>query len=76
MTISTVPRPYLLSFQSGHTYPVTSEEAQRLIDAYPAVIATRSRVVLRGDDGTLSTLWPATRGAGSAFVISSNWKSA
>lgn len=68
--IETVARPYLLTFRaSGHTYPLTSEDAQRLIDAYPAVSATSQRVVLRGDDGTRSEIRPATRGGGIAFVV-------
>lgn len=69
MRIHTVSRPYLLMFASGNAYALTSEEAQRLIDEYPAVKATRNRVTLRGDDGTVSTITPATLGGGPAFDI-------
>jgi hypothetical protein len=72
-TIQAVQRPYLLTFHvSAFTYPVSSEEAQRLLDSYPAITATRSRVVLRGDgeNNKGCTLRPATRGGGPAFIIS------
>lgn len=74
MKISTVERPYLLTFHaSGHTYPLTSEEAQRLLDEYPAVRATKYRVVLPGHNTSRvaerSTIRPATLGGGPAFVI-------
>jgi hypothetical protein len=75
MPIMTTPRPYLLTFRYGtrtgaQSYPITSEGAQRLIDDYPALTATRTRVVLRGDSpGMTATLTPATRGGGPAFLV-------
>lgn len=69
MTITTVARPYVLTFSTGNGYLLNSDEAQRLLDAYPAMRATRNRVVLRGDDGTRSMLSPATHGGGPAFIV-------
>ena len=74
MKISVVDRPYLLTFlASGHTYPLTSEEAQRLLDEYPAVRATKNRVVLPGHNTSRATersiIRPATIGGGPAFII-------
>lgn len=70
MTVSTVPRPYLLTYHaSDHTYPVTSGEAQRLIDTFHVLRALPYRVVLQGDHGERSTLRPATIGGGPAFLI-------
>lgn len=74
MKISTVARPYILTFNaSGHSYPLTSEDAQRLLDEYPAVTATRNRVVLQGHNTSRaserSVIRPATLGGGPAFVI-------
>jgi hypothetical protein len=66
-------RPFLLTFHSsGHTYPLTSDEAQRLLDEYPAHSATRNRVVLVGHNTSRAsertTLQPATHGGGPAFT--------
>ena len=69
MKVSTVPRPYILSFQHGMTYPLTSEEAQRLIDNYPAKSATKYCVILRADDGRNCSITPATLGGGPAFTL-------
>lgn len=74
MKILVVDRPYLLTFlSSGHTYPLTSAEAQRLLDEYPAVRATRNRVVLPGHNTSQaserSIIRPATVGGGPAFII-------
>lgn len=74
MRISVVQRPYILTFHAtGTSYPLTSTEAQRLLDEYPAVTATRTRVVLpghnTGDPKQRCTLRPATVGGGIAFVI-------
>ena len=74
MKIIATQRPFLLAFASG-TSPVllTSEEAQRLLDGFPAVTATRNRVVLQGgNDGrphNRTTLQPATHGGGPAFIV-------
>ena len=68
-TVNTVRRPYLLTFASGNAYVLSSIEAQRLIDSYPIVSATRNRVVLHGDDGTRSTLSAASWGGGPAFEV-------
>lgn len=80
MRITTTARPYTLTFNnSGHRYALTSAEAQRLIDAYPTIRATRNRVILQGcftrtptravraADRTVITR--ATLGGGDAFVI-------
>jgi hypothetical protein len=69
MKVSTVPRPYHLSFQQGGTYPISSDEAQRLIDNYPAKSATKYCVILRADDGRNCSITPATLGGGPAFEI-------
>lgn len=69
MKVYVVERPYALRFASGNAYRLTSEEAQRLIDNYPVTQATRNRVILRGDDGTVSHLTAATTGGGPAFSI-------
>jgi hypothetical protein len=74
MKITTVQRPYLLTFHAtGTTYPLTSDDAQRLLDEYPAVTATRNRVVLPGHNSTNAaercTIRPATIGGGPAFII-------
>jgi hypothetical protein len=66
----TVARPYILTFQQTRTsYPLDSEEAQRLIDNYPLISASRNRVVLLGDDGAKSVLTAATLGGGDAFIV-------
>ena len=75
MKIHVTDRPYTLTFHaSGHSYPLSSTEAQRLIDEYPAHYASRHRVVLVGhntpDPKQRTTIRPATRGGGSAFVVS------
>jgi hypothetical protein len=72
--ITAAPRPFLLTFHaSGHTYPLTSDEAQRLLDEYPAVRASRNCVVLPGHNtaraSERATLRPAALGGGAAFVI-------
>ena len=77
MKITTTARPYLLTFHaSGHTYQLSAMEAQRLVDEYPAVTATRNRVVLPGHNTSRvaerSTIRPATIGGGPAFLIERN----
>jgi hypothetical protein len=69
MKVYTVSRPYLIDFVGGGRYPLTSEEAQRLIDSYPVVSANRTAVTLRGDDGRKTRITPATLGGGPAFVV-------
>lgn len=73
MKPQTTERPYHLTFDysASGTYLLSSMEAQRLIDAYPVVKATRNKVTLRSDqpDGMLAILLPATLGGGDAFVI-------
>lgn len=74
MRIYTVERPYLLTFHyDGMSYLITGEEAQRLLDEYPAVKANTARVVLVGhntpDPKQRTTLRPATAGGGPAFRI-------
>jgi hypothetical protein len=75
MTITVAARPYVITFlATGTSYPLTAEDAQRAIDEYPAVRATRNRVVLVGhntsDPKQRTVITPATRGGGPAFVIS------
>jgi len=72
--VYTVPRPYILVFHAtGARYPLTSDDAQRLLDEYPAVKASRNRVVLQGHNtphvSARTTLVPATLGGGPAFII-------
>jgi hypothetical protein len=71
VTIAVVARPFTLTFAStGQSYPLTSEDAQRLIDQYPATVATKYRVSLRGDSRTSdATIRPATVGGGPAFIV-------
>lgn len=70
MKVSTVRRPYVLTFlATGTSYPLSSDEAQRLLDAYPVVRATTNYVTLRGDDGHTSRIAPATLGGGPAFEL-------
>lgn len=73
MKVRTVERPYVLTFdyaQSG-AYPLSSAEAQRLIDAYPVVKATANCVTLLTDqpDRMKSFLRPATLGGEPAFEV-------
>ena len=65
-------RIYLLTFlSSGHTYPLCSDDAQRLIDEYPIVKASPNRIVLAGhntdDPKQRCILQPASLGGGPAF---------
>lgn len=74
MRITAMARPYTLTFLATRTsYPLSSEEAQRLLDEYPAVTATRNKVVLVGhntpDPKQRVVLAPATRGGGPAFIV-------
>jgi len=74
MKILAAQRPFILTFHaSGHSYPLTADEAQRLLDEYPAVRATRNKVVLPGHNtgraSERATLRPATIGGGPAFFI-------
>lgn len=70
MQIQTVPRPYILTFsQSGNAYPLTSDEAQALIDTYPVIRASRNVVRLKSEGTGYAQLNPATLGGGSAFVV-------
>jgi len=74
MTITAARRPFTLTFHAtGTSYPLTSEEAQRLLDEYPAFRATANRVILHGHNSSKpcdrTTLRPATLGGGPAFTI-------
>jgi hypothetical protein len=74
MKITTVARPYVLTFLStGTSYPLTSDDAQRLLDEYPAITATKYRVVLQGHNtgraSERTVIRPATAGGGAAFII-------
>lgn len=74
MKITATARPFVLTFLgTGTSYRLTAEEAQRLLDEYPAVTATRNKVVLQGHNSAKAydrtVLRPATRGGGPAFEI-------
>lgn len=74
MKITAIERPFLLTFLATNTtYPLTSAEAQRLLDEHPAVTATKNRVVMHGHNTSKAServvLKPATLGGGPAFVI-------
>jgi hypothetical protein len=72
--ITVTARPYLLTYHgTGQTYPLTSEEAQRLIDEYPAAMTRGGYVVLQGHNtgraSERTTIAPATWGGGPAFLL-------
>lgn len=74
MKITAAARPFALTFHcSGHTFPITAEEAQRLLDEQGIHRATRNRVVFHGHNTSRAieraTLRPATLGGGPAFTI-------
>ena len=61
--VYTVDRPYIL-YRDGSAFLVTSEEAQRILDAYPATVRG-GEAYLKGG-GKIS---PATLGGGPAFLV-------
>lgn len=72
--ITAIARPFILTFlATGQSYLLTSEEAQRVLNEYPAYKATRNRVILHGHNTASprerTVLRPATLGGGPAFVI-------
>lgn len=68
--VEVLKRPYHLTFkETGATYPLTSEDARRLIAEYPVISATRNRVVLRGEGETTAIITAATLGGGPAFDV-------
>ena len=74
MKITVVSRPYTLTFAAtGTSYPLTSIEARRLLDEYPAIRATKFSVLLPGhntsDPKQRCWLRPVTKGGGPAFII-------
>ena len=69
MQAKTTPRPYVITFAHGHSYPLTSGEAQALIGSYPVVRATRNAVTLRSDGNGNAIIRPATLGGGAAFEV-------
>lgn len=74
MKVTAIDRPFVITFQgSGHSYPVTSEEVQRLLDEYPIVRASRYRVTLQGGNSAhaydRTVIQPSTRGGGAAFIV-------
>ena len=63
-----VDRPYILSYRDGSAFLLTGEEAQRLLDAYPATV--RGGAAYLKDEGKIvATLSPATIGGGPAFRV-------
>lgn len=70
MKVHTTPRPYGLMFSAtGTRYPLTQEDAERLLAEYPVKSATRNQITLRADDGHRVFIYPATLGGGDAFII-------
>jgi hypothetical protein len=66
-------QPYLLIFEAtGATYPLTSEDAERLVAEYPLVRVSSASIVLRGDDGRTAKIRPAANYGGG---ISFRWTS-
>jgi len=64
-----VDRPYILSYRDGKAFLLTGEEAQRILDAYPATVRG-SVVYLKDEEGEIiATLSPATLGGGPAFQV-------
>ena len=63
--IKAAPRPYILTFDSGQSNLLTSEEVQRLLDAYSVVMENEDCV--RISNPFPSTIRPATAGGGPAF---------
>jgi len=69
MRFYAVNRPYILSHQDGRAYVLTSEEAQRLLDAYSATVR-KGTAYLKDEEGKIvATLSPATPGGGPAFRV-------
>jgi hypothetical protein len=65
-------RPFILTFHSGGSHRLTSEEAQRLLDDQPTFRVSRDCVVFHGHTlprtaSSRVTLRPATLGGGPAF---------
>lgn len=72
MKVYVTERPYILIFlDSGNSYQLTSEEAQRIIDNYPVLYASRNMVKLQlhNSKGVGAILKPATLGGGPAFTV-------
>lgn len=71
ITAETFPRPYTMVFKSsGHAYPMSRADVDRLLAEYPIVKATANRVDLRGDGtGNDTYIIAATLGGGPAFAI-------
>jgi len=73
MTVTTVDRPYLMTLPQrgyGISFPLSSTEAQEMLDHNPVITATRERVVLHDvNNARWIELTPATLGGGAAFVL-------
>jgi hypothetical protein len=67
--ITVVQRPYLVTV-GEQTYPISSDQAQLLIDSWPVISVRANRVVLLGVNGSHNVLVPATVGGGAAFYES------
>lgn len=71
MRLDTVARPYVLRFpDTGTVFPLSSEEASRILQQYEIRSYQAGRVVLVAFGGTLVEILPATLGGGVAFVPS------
>jgi hypothetical protein len=70
--ITAAIRPFLIAFPAvAETYPLTSDQVQRLLDSDAVVVtATRHAVTVRLSSGALAMILPATRGGGDAFALS------
>ena len=74
MKVTASARPFVLTFlATGTSYPLTSDEAQRLLDEQPIYTASRHRVVFHGHNTARASertvLRPATLGGGPAFTV-------
>lgn len=67
MKVTAMARPFILSSSDGPAFLITSEEAQRVLDAKWRDIARVSAVRVVFADATI--LQPATTGGGPAFKV-------
>jgi hypothetical protein len=66
--VTVTQRPYIMT-SHGVSFPLSSEEAQRLLDAYPVESFSPNRVTLQVTAVTVGELRPATLGGGDAFEV-------
>jgi len=69
ITPTLADRPYILTFgATGAAFPISADDARRLVAEYPVVAMTAGRLTLRADDGARCYITPATLGGGPAFT--------